>query len=90
MLFGLHCSGSSGGRSSHPAYVGFRLRNGWKVEGTRVVVLQRSKGKFGLKEPAIGSSDAELTAMLSADSGGEVLIEVYVQVAGSRGTDYYR
>lgn len=90
MLFGLHCPPTSSARSAHDAYLGLRLRNGWKVKGTRVVVLQQARGRFDLKEPSPGSDSALLTARLSADAGGEVLIEVSVTVEGPRGTDYYR
>lgn len=48
VLFSLRCPGSLGTRSSHPAYAGFRLKNGWKVKDTRVVVTGSSKAGFEL------------------------------------------
>jgi len=90
LLFALHCSGPGRARSSHEAYVGMRLRNGWTVKDTHVSVLQRASGRFDLEEPRRGSDSARLAARLSADPGGEVLIEVDVTVQGPKGTDCYR
>jgi hypothetical protein len=90
LLFALHCSGAGRARSSHEAYVGMRLKNGWTVKDTHVSVLQRASGQFDLEEPPRGSDSARLAARLSADPGGEVLIEVDVTVQGPKGTDCYR
>jgi hypothetical protein len=90
VLFSLRCPGSLGTKSSHPAYVGFRLKNGWKVKDTRVVVTGSSKAGFDLEKPAPGSDQPFLKGKLWAGPGGEVLIEVYVKVEGPKGTSYFR
>lgn len=90
MLFGLHCPSTGSARSTHGAYLGLQLKNGWRVKATRVVVLQETKGRFDLQEPQRGSDSAALTARLSAEPGGEVLVEVNVTVEGPHGTDYFR
>jgi len=90
VLFSLRCPGSLGTKSTHPAYVGFRLKNGWKVKDTRVVVTGSSKAGFDLEKPAPGTDQAFLKGKLWAGPGGEVLIEVYVKVEGPRGTSWSR
>jgi hypothetical protein len=79
-----------GTKSKHPAYVGFRLKNGWKVKDTRVVVTGPSKAGFDLEKPAPGSDQPFLKGKLWAGPGGEILIEVYVKVEGPKGTSYFR
>jgi hypothetical protein len=90
VLFSLRCPGALGTRSLHPAYAGFRLRNGWKVKDTRVVVTGPSKAGFDLEKPVPGSDQPFLRGKLWAGPGGEVLVEVYVKVEGPKGTSYYR
>ena len=90
VLFSLRCPGTLGTKSSHPAYVGLRLKNGWKVKDTRVVVTGSSKAGFDLEKPAPGSDQAFLKGKLWAGPGGEVLIEVYVKVEGPKGTSYFK
>jgi hypothetical protein len=90
VLFSLRCPGSLGTKSTHPAYVGFRLKNGWKVKDTRVVVTGSSKAGFDLEKPAPGSDQPFLKGKVWAGPGGEVLIEVYVKVEGPKGTSYFR
>jgi len=90
VLFSLRCPGSLGTKSTHPAYVGFRLKNGWKVKDTRVVVTGSSKAGFDLEKPAPGSDQPFVKGKLWAGPGGEVLIEVYVKVEGPKGTSYFR
>ena len=90
LLFSLRCPGSLGTKSSHPAYAGFRLKNGWKVKDTRVVVVGQSKAGFDLEKPAPGSDQPFLKGKLWAGPGGEVLLEVYVKVEGPKGTSYAR
>jgi hypothetical protein len=89
-LFSLRCPGSLGTKSTHPAYAGFRLKNGWKVKDTRVVVTGSSKAGFDLEKPVPGSDQPFLKGKLWAGPGGEVLIEVYVKVEGLKGTSYSR
>lgn len=90
VLFSLRCPGSLGTKSSHPAYVGLRLKNGWKVKDTRVVVTGSSKAGFDLDKPAPGSDQPFVKGKLWAGPGGEVLIEVYVKVEGPKGTSYFK
>ena len=90
VLFSLRCPAALGTTSSHPAYVGFRLKNGWKVKDTRVVVAGQSKAGFDLDKPAPDSDQPFLKGKLWAGPGGEVLIEVYVKVEGPKGTSYFR
>ena len=90
LLFSLRCPGSLGTKSSHPAYAGFRLKNGWKAKDTRVVVVGQSKAGFDLEKPAPGSDLPFLKGKLWAGPGGEVLVEVYVKVEGPKGTSYIR
>jgi len=90
VLFSLRCPGALGTTSAHPAYVGFRLKNGWKVKDTRVVVAGQSKAGFDLDKPAPDSVQPFLKGKLWAGPGGEVLIEVYVKVEGPMGTSYFR
>ena len=90
VLFSLRCPGSLGTKSTHPAYAGFRLKNGWKVKDTRVVVVGASKAGFDLEKPVPGSDLPYLKARLWAGPGGEVLIEVYVKVEGPKGGSYFR
>lgn len=89
-LFSLRCPGSLGTTSAHPAYAGFRLKNGWKVKDTRVVVVGSSKAGFDLEKPGPGSDQPFVKGKLWAGPGGEVLIEVYVKVEGPKGTSYFR
>jgi hypothetical protein len=89
VLFSLRCPGTLGTKSSHPAYVGLRLKNGWKVKDTRVVVVGQSKAGFELDKPVPGSDQPFLRGKLWAGPGGEVLIEVYVKVEGPKGTSYF-
>jgi hypothetical protein len=89
-LFSLRCPGALGTKSTHPAYAGFRLKNGWKVKDTRVVVVGSSKAGFDLEKPAPGSDQPFVKGKLWAGPGGEVLIEVYVKVEGPKGTSYFR
>jgi hypothetical protein len=89
VLFSLRCPGVLGTKSSHPAYVSLRLKNGWKVKNTRVVVTGSSKAGFELEKPAPGSDQPFLKGKLWAGPGGEVLIEVYVKVEGPKGTSYF-
>lgn len=88
ILLSLRCPGTLGTKSIHPALAGFRLRNGWKVRDTRVVVVAQSKAGFDLDKPAPGSDDPFLKGTLWAGPGGEVLLEVYVKVVGPKGTRY--
>jgi hypothetical protein len=90
VLFSLRCPGLLGTKSTHPAYVGFRLKNGWKVKDTHVVVTGASKAGFELEKPAPGSDQPFLKGKLWAGPGGEVLIEVYVKVEGPKGTSYFK
>jgi len=90
VLFSLRCPGALGTTSAHPAYVGFHLKNGWKVKDTRVVVAGSSKAGFDLDKPAPGSDEPFVKGRLWAGPGGEVLIEVYVKVEGPKGTSYFR
>lgn len=89
-LFSLRCPGALGTKSTHPAYAGFRLKNGWKVKDTRVVVVGSSKAGFDLEKPVAGSDQPFVKGKLWAGPGGEVLIEVYVKVEGPKGTTYFR
>ncbi len=89
-LFSLRCPGALGTKSAHPAYAGFRLKNGWKVKDTRVVVVGSSKAGFDLEKPAPGSDQPFVKGKLWAGPGGEVLIEVYVKVEGPKGTSYFK
>jgi hypothetical protein len=89
-LFSLRCPGALGTRSSHPSYAGFRLKHGWRVKDTRVVVAGSSKAGFDLEKPAPGSDRPFLRGLLWAGPGGEVLIEVYVRIEGPKGTSYFR
>jgi hypothetical protein len=89
-LFSLRCPGALGTKSTHPAYAGFRLKNGWKVKDTRVVVVGSSKAGFDLEKPAPGSDQPFVKGKLWAGPGGEVLIELYVKVEGPKGTSYFR
>jgi hypothetical protein len=90
VLFSLRCPGSLGTKSSHPAYVGFRLKNGWKVKDTRVVVTGSSKAGFELEKPAPDADQPFVKGKLWAGPGGEVLLEVYVKVEGPKGTTYFK
>ena len=90
VLFSLRCPGALGTKSSHPAYAGFRLKNGWKVKGTRVVVVGQAKAGFDLEKPVPGSDQPFVKGKLWAGPGGEVLVEVYVKVEGPKGTSYFR
>ncbi|HEY3351517.1 MAG TPA: hypothetical protein VGM13_17200 [Thermoanaerobaculia bacterium] len=90
VLFSLRCPGALGTTSTHPAYVAFHLKNGWKVKDTRVVVVGSSKAGFDLEKPVPGSDQPFLKGKLWAGPGGEVLIEVYVKVQGPKGTSYSR
>jgi hypothetical protein len=90
VLFSLRCPGSLGTKSTHPAYVGLRLKNGWKVKDTRVVVTGSSKAGFELEKPVPGSDQPFLKGKLWAGPGGEVLIEVYVKAEGPKGTSYFK
>lgn len=90
VLFSLRCPGTLGTTSAHPAYVGFHLKNGWKVKDSRVVVVGSSKAGFDLDKPASGSDQPFVKGQLWAGPGGEVLIEVYVRVEGPKGTSYFR
>jgi hypothetical protein len=90
VLFSLRCPGALGTRSAHPAYAGFRLKNGWKVKDTRVVVVGQSKAGFDLEKPSPGSDQPFLKGKLWAGPGGEVLVEVYVKVEGPKGSSYFR
>lgn len=90
VLFSLRCTGTLGTKSTHPAYAGFRLKNGWKVKDTRVVVVGQSKAGFDLEKPAPGSDQPFLKGKLWAGPGGEALVEVYVKVEGPKGTCYFR
>jgi hypothetical protein len=90
VLFSLRCPGSLGTKSAHPAYVGLRLKNGWKVKDTRVVVTGAAKAGFDLEKPVPGSDQAFLKGKLWAGPAGEVLIEVYVKVEGPKGTSYFK
>jgi hypothetical protein len=90
VLFSLRCPGALGTRSTHGAYAGLRLKNGWKVSGTRVVVVGSTRAGFDLEKPASGVDVPFVKGRLWAGPGGEVLIEVYVKVAGPRGTSGFR
>jgi hypothetical protein len=90
VLVSLRCPGALGTKSTHPAYAGFRLKNGWKVKDTRVVVVGSSKAGFDLDKPASGSDQPFVKGKLWAGPGGEVLIEVYVKIEGPKGTSYFR
>ena len=90
VLLSLRCPGLLGTKSTHPAYVGFRLKNGWKVKDTRVVVAGSTKAGFDLEKPAPGSDQPFVSGKLWAGPGGEVLIEVYVKVEGPKGSSYFR
>ena len=90
VLFSLRCPGTLGTKSAHPAYAGLRLKNGWKVKDTRVVVTGSSKAGFDLEKPTPGSDQPFVKGKLWAGPGGEVLVEVYVKVEGSRGTSYFK
>lgn len=90
VLFSLRCPGALGTKSTHPAYAAFRLKNGWKVKDTRVVVVGSSKAGFDLERPAPGSDQPFLKGKLWAGPGGEVLVEIYVKVEGPKGTSYFR
>ncbi len=88
VLFSLRCPSALGTKSTHPAYAGFRLKNGWKVKDTHIVVVGQSKAGFDLEKPAPGSDQPFLKGRLWAGPGGEVLVEVYVKVEGPKGTSY--
>lgn len=90
VLFSLRCPGALGTRSSHPAFGGVRLKNGWKVKDTRVVVTGTARAGFDLEKPVPGSDLPFLRGTLWAGPGGEVLIEAYVRVVGPSGTSCYR
>lgn len=90
MLFSLHCPGALGTRSEHPALVGLRLKNGWKVKDTRVVMVGQSKAGFDLEKPPPGSDEPLLRGKLWTGPGGDVLVEVYVKVEGPKDTSYFR
>jgi hypothetical protein len=90
VLFSLRCAGALGTGSRHPAYSGFRLKNGWKVKDTRVVIVGSSKAGFDLEKPVPGSDQPFVKGKLWAGPGGEVLIEVYVKVEGPKGTSYFK
>ena len=90
VLFSLRCPGTLGTKSAHPAYAGFRLRNGWKVKDTRAVVVGQSKAGFDLEKPVPGTDQPFLKGRLWAGPGGEVLVEVTVKVEGPKGTSYAR
>lgn len=89
VLFSLRCPGTLGTKSTHPAYVGLRLKNGWKVKDTRAVVTGASKAGFELEKPVPGSDQPFVKGKLWAGPGGEVLVEVYVKVEGPKGTSYF-
>jgi len=89
-LFSLRCPGALGTKSSHTAFADFRLKNGWKVKDTRVVVVGSSKAGFDLEKPAPGSDQPFVKGRLWSGPGGEVLIEVYVKIEGPKGTSYFR
>jgi hypothetical protein len=90
MLFSLHCPGALGTKSIHPALVGLRLKNGWRVKGTRVVTVGQSKAGFYLEKPAPGSDEPLLRGRLWTGPGGDVLVEVYVKVEGPKDASYFR
>ena len=89
-LFSLRCPGALGTKSTHPAYAGLRLKSGWKVKGTRVVVVGSSRAGFDLEKPAPGSDRPFVKGNLWSGPGGEVLVEVYVEIEGPRGTSCFR
>jgi hypothetical protein len=90
VLVSLFCPGALGTKSTHPAYANFRLKNGWTVKDTRVVVVGSRKAGFDLEKPAQGSDRPFVKGNLWAGPGGEVLIELYVKVEGPKGTSYFR
>ena len=90
VLFSLRCPGTLGTKSVHPALVGFRLKNGWKVKETRVVPVGQSKAGFELEKPVPGSDLPLLRGSLWAGPGGDVLVEVYVRIEGPKGTSYFQ
>jgi hypothetical protein len=89
VLFSLRCPGPLGTRSTHPAFAGVRLKNGWKVKDTRVVVTSTSRAGFDLERPAPGSDHPFLKGTLWAGPDGEVLLEAYVKVEGPSGTSCF-
>ena len=90
VLLSLRCPGALGTKSTHPAYASFRLRNGWTVKDTRVVVVGSERAGFDLEKPAAGTDQPFVKGKLWAGPGGEILIEVYVRVEGPKGTSYFR
>ncbi len=90
VLLSLRCPSALGTKSTHPAYVGFRLKNGWKVKDTRVVVVGATKAGFDLEKPVLGTDQPFVKGKLWAGPGGEILIEIYVKVEGPKGTSYFR
>ena len=90
VLMSLRCPGALGTKSTHPAYASFRLKNGWKVRDTRVVVVGSTKAGFDLEKPTPGTDQPFVKGKLWAGPGGEVLVEVYVRIEGPKGTTYYR
>ena len=90
MLFALRCPAALGAHSTHPAYASFRLKNGWRVKETRVVVLSQVKGGVELDKPAPGGDLPFLKGRLWAGPGGDVLVEITVKVEGPKGTSYFK
>lgn len=86
----LRCPSFTGTSTSHRAYVGFRLRNGWKVKATNVEVTENRNGGFDVVKPATGGDNPETTVQLRSGPFGSIRLVLTTVVTGPEGTAYDR
>ena len=83
-----------GNRSDQEAYLGFRLKRGWRVVDYEIEQgpspQQFSVGGWRWTPPALGSDDPHYSVHLWAEMSQIVWIKVRLWIEGPEGTDPYR
>lgn len=86
----LRCPSLTGSSTTHRAYVGFRLRNGWKVKATNVEVTENRSGGYDVVKPPTGGENPETTVHLRSGPFGAIRLVLTTVVTGPEGTGYDR
>lgn len=94
--FRISCTGGPvGGRADFEAYLGFTLKNGWKIKSYEIAFLDRG-GDSGCDwdwrstPPSQGSTNPYLKWRLWANGGSRITVGIKIIIEGPEGTNPYR